>query len=355
MKCDEAREFVSAMYDGEILPPQAAEHMAHCEDCQELLKEYAGIGATLRGYGSLLLAEPVLDRTWLTTRRYKTRWWEKGLQTMRIPRVAFACLVVMLVVLGSRLALVEVRAHEDGSVLLLKLKPARGESISCALSTVDANNDFCGGVSKIDGSNLLFSLKALRKESGRVLLSVRSRVTPLGPANFNPDIDASLPEVQLWFTPGDSLLLAGTGELKVTLTGDWGDHVPVMFSGNQMLDPAPGEIRLASPLLLKDNQIAGDMEGATAVADRPGESLSLYIPGEGRFLLSSMPMAGAMQAKVQLNRVSFKSNGNAFVIVTGMPVTRGESIWVRHDADYKLPPGSEPTASLGLNPAGKLL
>ena len=63
MRCDEAKEFVSAIYDGETVPPQAAEHMARCADCQELLKGYAEMGATLRSYGSLLIAEPVLDRT----------------------------------------------------------------------------------------------------------------------------------------------------------------------------------------------------------------------------------------------------------------------------------------------------
>jgi hypothetical protein len=78
MRCDEAKEFVSAIYDGETVPPQAAEHMARCADCQELLKGYAEMGATLRSYGSLLIVEPVLDRTWLTTRKDKNMWLEKG-------------------------------------------------------------------------------------------------------------------------------------------------------------------------------------------------------------------------------------------------------------------------------------
>lgn len=38
MRCDEAKEFVSAIYDGETVLPQAAEHMARCADCQELLR-----------------------------------------------------------------------------------------------------------------------------------------------------------------------------------------------------------------------------------------------------------------------------------------------------------------------------
>ena len=64
MRCDEVQEFISAIYDGEAVPLQAAEHTAHCAGCRELLKGYAEMGAALRSYGSLLLAEPVPDRTW---------------------------------------------------------------------------------------------------------------------------------------------------------------------------------------------------------------------------------------------------------------------------------------------------
>ena len=78
MRCDEAKEYVSAMYDGETVPRDAAEHTARCADCQELLKGYAEMGAGLRSYGSLLMAEPVPDRTWLTPRRKPTAWFEKG-------------------------------------------------------------------------------------------------------------------------------------------------------------------------------------------------------------------------------------------------------------------------------------
>ncbi len=72
MNCDKAREYVSAIYDGEAVPREAAEHTARCADCRELLQGYAKAGAALRGYSSLLLAEPVPERTWLTTKRNKT-------------------------------------------------------------------------------------------------------------------------------------------------------------------------------------------------------------------------------------------------------------------------------------------
>jgi hypothetical protein len=353
MKCDEAREYLSALYDGEKVPRQAAEHTARCASCQELLKGYAETGAALRGYGSLLVAEPVPDRIWLKTERNKTMWWEKGLQMMRIPRVAFACLLVLLVVLSSRLALIEVRAHADGSVLMLKLTPSQGDSIRCDLSTSDTKNDGCGGLAQIDKSNLFYAVKALKKDGSRVLLSIRTKVTPLGPAGFGPETANRLPETQSWFTPGETLTLPNTGALELTLTGEWTDHIPV--GGHQLLDPGPNQIRLFSTLLLKNNTVAGDLGSMSAFCDRPGEGVSFYVPGEGRFILSATPIAGAVPATVQFNRVTFESNGQKYVIVNGMPVSRAEKLWVLHDPAYKPQPDPDQGPSIGAGPLAKLL
>ncbi len=358
MRCDDAKEFVSAVYDGEAVPPHAAEHIAGCAACRELLEGYAAMGAGLRGYGSLLLAQPVADRTWPEIQRNTTAWWKKGFEMMRVPRIAFASLVLLSAGLGSRLALVEVRAHGEGSVLMLKLTPAEGTGFDCYVSTVDARKDSCGGLSQMNKSNLFYSIKALKRDGDRVLLSVRSRVTPLGPAGFGPDTEQTLPETQSWFTPGETLSMPNTGELKLALTGEWADHFPVVVAANQLLDPGPHEIRLTSPLLLKNNVVAGDVAGSTAVGDGPGEGAWLYVPGEGRFLLSPTPVAGAVPAAVQLNRVSFESNGQRYVLVTGTPVVRGDKLWVVHSPAFRPSPGITGTAEtpmIGAGPVAKLL
>ncbi len=353
MRCDEAEEFISALYDGETVPLEAAEHAAHCAHCRELLKSYAETGAALRSYGSLLLAQPVPPRTWLTTRRNKTKWWEKGFQMMRIPRIAFACLLLLLAGLGSRLALVEVRAHEDGSVLMLKLTPAVGDSIHCDVSIADTKHNSCGGLDQIDRSNLFYAVKTLKKDGDRVLLSIRSKVTPLGPAGFGPDTAATLPETQSWFTPGEILALPNTGELKIALTGEWADHLPV--GGHQLLDPGPNEIRLTSPLLLKNKAVVADMSPLSAASDKPGDGASFYVPGEGRFILSTTPLAGAVVATVELGRVTFESDGQQYILVNGMPVCRAEKLWVLHQAAYQPSPETAPGPEMGAGPIDKLL
>ncbi len=270
---------------------------------------------------------------------------------MRIPRIAFACLVFLLVALGSRLTLVEVRAHEDGSVLMLKLTSAQGDVLDCNISTADTNRNHCGGLAQISKSNLFYTVRALKKDGDRVLLSLKARVTPMGPAGFGPDTESTLPEVQAWFTPGESLAVPNTGDLKLTLNGQWADHIPVAF----VSDPGPNEMRLVSPLLLKNKTVVGDLDRETASADQPGEGAGFYLPGEGRFLLSPIMIAGAVPATVELNRVSFESNGQAYIIVTGAPVTRAEKIWVLHDVGYKPKSGSAQESFIEAGPVSKLL
>jgi len=86
MKCEEAAEFVSALCDGESIPPGAAGHVGACETCQARLKEYGEIGmelcslasAELRHVAGLESPEEVRARTWETRQRTTSSWWEKG-------------------------------------------------------------------------------------------------------------------------------------------------------------------------------------------------------------------------------------------------------------------------------------
>ncbi len=256
----------------------------------------------------------------------------------------------MLAVLGSRLALVEVRAHGEGSVLLLKLTSAHGDSMPCYMSTADTTHNDCAAFWQVDGSNLTYAIKALRKDGDRVLLSIKSGVAPLGPGGYGPDTESSLPETQSWFTPGEALSMPGTGELKIAMTGEWADHIPVTLGNDQLLDPGPNEIRLTSPLILKNDKVAGKFFNSGANESEAGQCVYVYIPGEGRFLLSLTQVEGAVPAKAELNRVSFESDGQKYIIVTGMPVSRTEAMWVRHDAAYKPPPDSAQLPIIGAGP-----
>jgi hypothetical protein len=50
------------------------------------------------------------------------------------------------------------------------------------------------------------------------------------------------------------------------------DYVPaVLNSGSPKLDPSPEELRINSPVLLRSNQVVGDLQGGSAIANKPGE------------------------------------------------------------------------------------
>ncbi len=77
MICTEAAEFVSALCDGEIIPPTAAEHIGTCPACQARLRDYLNLGVELRRTASLEQFDHPrrFESTPLTTfgRAHKTR------------------------------------------------------------------------------------------------------------------------------------------------------------------------------------------------------------------------------------------------------------------------------------------
>jgi hypothetical protein len=75
MKCEEAAEFVSAIYNGERIPRSAAEHVGRCETCHCRLKEYVEIGAELRLVASLELSEESGCGGWA---EFQPRNWESA-------------------------------------------------------------------------------------------------------------------------------------------------------------------------------------------------------------------------------------------------------------------------------------
>ena len=63
MTCEQAAEFVSALYDGERISLDVAAHIGVCTTCRACLREYAEMGAELRRLASLeTVDEPRVPR-----------------------------------------------------------------------------------------------------------------------------------------------------------------------------------------------------------------------------------------------------------------------------------------------------
>jgi hypothetical protein len=332
MICDDAAEYVSALCDFETIPPAAAEHIATCTDCQRRLNDYLALGVELRRSASLELSNAVPSRNWAKPQNRAAALWQRGWGTMRIPRLAFVALVVSVLVLASGLAVVKVRAHGTGTVVLLSTVGPSGPLADCPLSTLD-KNQACSYLGKVGSRLLAYKVKVLSRDSSRVLLAIRTRsVTPGGNLNsFERDI---IPAKEVWFEPGKPLKFDVPEVGTLTLNGKWMDHMPILGT----LDPGPNELRLGSPLLLKDKAVIGDLSsviGGIYSQDDQDRTMALYIPGQGRFLLSQLPMKGAVEAHVALGRVAFEEGGHSWELMNGVPICRADHIWVLHQPDFK--------------------
>jgi hypothetical protein len=351
MICDDAAEYVSALCDGATIPPTAAQHIAACPDCQARLNDYLALGVELRRIASLEMAAGVPSRSWTKPQNRVATWWQKGWGTMRIPRLAFAVLIAGILTLASVLAVEKVRAHDTGTVVLLNTVGPNGPLMDCPLSTLDKKEASCAWYGKIGSRFLSYEVRLLSRAGSRVQLSIRARTYPStsAPDEFTPHEFDATPPKEVWFEPGERLKQDVTEVGTLTLTGEWMDHMPI-FIGQQKQDlsPGAGELRLASPLLLKDKAVAGDLVGAVSgifSTGDPNSAVWIYIPGQGSFLLSLLPMEGAVQAHVMLSRISFEEGGHSWEFVTGAPVSRMKNIWVLHQPDLKGPHAD--SASIG--------
>jgi hypothetical protein len=333
MKCEDAAEFVSALCDGERIPADAAEHIGACPGCGALLHQYASLGVELRRVASLEPQEELATQGWMKIQKPASSWWSKGWETMRIPRFAFALAVMVIAALGSGLVMVTARAHTQGNVLLMTATPPTGEAVHCALSITDPKWGVCASFNPPES---MLGFRVISSSGNRIEMGIRAKYS--GAKITAGDYSASLqdleqiPEKQYWFRPGEKLDIDVAGWGTMVLTGELTDHIPPLSNSDAQMDPKPDELRMVSPLVLRGHEILQDFEGGSAT-NTP--EVRMYIPGHGLWTLSLHPLEGAVEGRVNLNRVSVTLDGESYLFVTGAPVARSERVWVLHDANYK--------------------
>ncbi len=356
MHCDETGEFVSALCDGETIPRAAAEHIGSCETCQARLRDYVAMGVELRCVASLEIDNAVEPREWARQQNTIAKWWQKGWGTMRIPRLAFVSLVVMTVGLAATLVVGKVGAHADGTVVLLTTTGPKGPLMDCPLSTVDKNQVGCTCFAEVGGRILGYKVSLLSRDGGHVMLGIRTRTYPIPIApvsrTYTPFELDNEPAKEVLFEPGETLDVEVPDVGKVTLTGEWLDHMPLFAMMKKMdhLEPGPNEVRFASPLLLKDKRVVGDFVGAVGgvfSSDDRDLAEAIYLPGEGRFLIAQVRMKGAVEAHVALSRLSFEEGGHSWEIVNGVPISRADHLWVLHQSEFKWTAAGQDAATFG--------
>jgi hypothetical protein len=342
--CAEATQFVSALCDGEMIPVAAAAHIGECAACGGRLKEYVEMGSELRRIASLQALTETKAPVWGQDRRVRPNWWLKGWETMRIPRFAFALLLAAVVVLGSSLAIVKVGAHTEGPVLMLTAKTASGHTIRCALSLVDKKAASCGSVQVVAGrGGEAFEFRVISKQGDRIELGLRAKFLT-GVGSLSSEETERLPEATYWFQPGEKLEAKMEESEPMSVTGELVDHMPTSLAvgGDEQLDPNPNEVRFVVPVLVRGKDVVYDFDGMTVMSDEKDHGLELYVPHDGRYLVSLAPLEGGVEGQIHDSRVTFELSGQSYQFLTGAPVARGERIWILHLPDGKdSSPGNE--------------
>jgi len=336
MICNDAAEYISALCDGQTIPPTAAQHIGTCSDCQARLSDYLAMGVELRRAASLGLADAVPSRVWTKPQNRLATWWQKGWGPVRIPWAAFAGLIAGIVVLASALAVNRARAQNTGTVVLLTAAGPSLPATDCAVST-EGKDQSCYWSWKIGAKPVALKVELPSRDGARVRLAIRTRTYHPGEdmGALTRDADPSARLQEFWFEPGESLKFDVPEVGTLTLKGEWMDHMPQMG----MLDPGPTELRLGRPLLLKDKRVVGDLSsviGGILSWDEQDWAMIFDIPGEGRFLISLLPMKGAVEAHVDLGQISFEEGGHSWEFVNGVPVCRADHVWVLHQPKLEI-------------------
>ncbi len=261
---------------------------------------------------------------------------------MKIPKFAFALLILAVVVLASSLTVIGVAAHSSGKVLVLNVELS-GRDHPAVFDTTRKGPQRWTIIGRMNHRLAGFQFELLARSGDRVELGFRSKANPLSADDHGMGLDEvrSQPESRYWFEPGQTLQIEMPGVGPLTVTGEWMDHTPVFYHNpalmGETMDPDAGELRLVSPLLLRNKREIAEVSDTTAKATAPNDAIQVYIPTQGRYLLSLEPMKGAVDANVRLNRITFELNGQENVFVSGAPVARAHTVWVLYEPDFRAP------------------
>lgn len=342
MTCDQAAEFVSALFDGQRIPRDAAEHIGTCSVCSERLREYAVMSAELRREASGSPAMITSSETWKNGPRSRQTWWKNWRSSMRIPKLAFALMVLAIVVLlcGS-IAIVRARSGTSGAALLVSVDLPRYQHVHhCALSLeAEHKGEPCAFSSYSAKVGFLFtSLRFIRKEGSRIELASKIKYIEypdLTKKYGMGELDA-VPETNIWISPEESAQFPVQGLGTIELTCEFLERMPILASTPlDALEPQKDEFRIVSPMLIVDKEVVANMKGSTAIANGNKPSVMLYAPGLGRLVMSGESFAGAIESKVDINQIEFNEDGHRYLIVSGMPVTRSDHVWILHEPTFR--------------------
>jgi hypothetical protein len=341
MKCDEVRPFVSALYDGDSVPREAAEHLRSCSACQAQLQDYARMDVELRLLASSALEEAPMQMPHLPQPR--RRWGHTLTARVLVPR--FALGVGLFAILGLSVGLGWMRAQSGGPWFQFDLTDAEHQAkVGCL---TQAGDDWTGGfVTTGTHQKIGIRVKALDVQKDLVRLSVKARVFEPAPeskeekaASYTSGvlsqklidrIFANTTPREFDYVPGQTLEIPVEGGGRVVLSGEVFKLRPSFSAQWYPLTLQPDEIALSKAALVRGNEFLGEIGGGGS-ARGMNPAIGICVPPLGAFVFALKPFAGAVQGEAEFGEVRFSIDGDKYTLFSATPILGGQQpreIWV---------------------------
>ncbi|HET6843368.1 MAG TPA: hypothetical protein VFK06_17070 [Candidatus Angelobacter sp.] len=353
--CLQAAEFISALCDGESIPREVARHIGQCDVCQLLLQDYIQMGVELKRLASAEAPARVKPVSWTNERRSKFNLWKIWRESMRIPRVAFALMVVVIAVLSFRIA--SVHATGARQWLLMHVWDENGKEQAKLITgfAPDEKSPNPTIMIAVPRGTLGLNIVLLGESEGAANLGIRALYFP-------PDADKSkqreqlrsAPMKEITCVPGQKTPLVVEGYGSIEIGAEVLEKLPEGADPNKRtLFPPQGSLNVSGPLVLlnEDKVVSKAVAGAGQIAAADGY-FALRAPGNGRYVFAARPFDGAVEGQLNFNQIQFKLDGQSYLLLAGSPVAHDsqQQMWVRHDLESGLQKasGTKPTVEFGL-------
>lgn len=344
MNCQEAELHISALYDGEPVPPDAAQHISACESCRRVLNDYSRMGAELRL--AAIIGPAQLPPLLPPRRNFFDFWWRR----VPVPRLALAALIACLVLATTAVSLV----HAQSKPLWFRFGYGFGKNVGSPYILAKAGYNQMGVATEWINENqigVLLRVNVVSISTDDVVLRCRAVPAPTTPtaagARVVPPKDGvpldAAPIVH--YKPGQALAIPVEGGSTVYLKGEVFDHEPKIAFGFP-LDPGPGQFMIRSPVLISSNEILGDNQGITAIASKDYPVIRFLAGSHGTYLFALRPFPGAVQGKLEWGEITFKLDNEQYRLIAPAPMTGGDQprpVWVSYNP--------EPVSGVGLGDA----
>src|ERR1700761_8819042 len=256
--CDDAQEFVSAVYDREYAPPEVIAHIAACECCRKDLDAYSLIGAGIRLAGARALSADECMPA-LPIPKAARRSWLAG--KMLVPKFAIAAAALIFLFLMAGLVTVRAQSHPLWFEYSFEVPASEGVSGFALFRNAVKPGYDDEGIWGRDQNKIAIHMAVLSIDERAVRIAIRARryVGINNADQISPKKDlGELKGHSYTFTSGSQLQIPVENGTALILQGRVMDHQPLSLYGVP-LEPDNDQIVVSSPVLVRGRSVLSNL------------------------------------------------------------------------------------------------